>query len=241
MRNTNSFSDSLYTKEPLPADMQKRLIELAKQGSRTAQDELVTTNMRFIRMFASRYSKSDEYTVDELVSEGVSGLIKAIYRFDTSRDLTFMSYAVHWIRQEMSHFIRSKSRLIRQPENRQEDMGFIVFSIDKKVNKNEEEGDTLVDNIEQSMYESPDEAMSDSEISRQIDQLLNEIPQDEAMVVKYRYGLSGEIMSYEDIENATSIKRSRLKHMCEKGLNRIRKNIIFSPNKEELLQYLHRG
>ena len=50
MRNTKNCEDSLYLKNPLPADVQIKLVKLAQSGSKEAQDELVETNMRFVRM-----------------------------------------------------------------------------------------------------------------------------------------------------------------------------------------------
>lgn len=239
MRNTNICQDSLYLKEPLPANVQIKLVKLAREGSKEAQDELVATNLRFIRMIARRYSNSDEYELTELVNEGASGLIRAIYKFDIDRDITFMSYAVWWIKQAISAYVRSKSRLIRQPDNRQEDMGFTFASLDSPL-VSEEYGSifTLGDTIEQTMFSDPSEMVGSNEVLRHIDALLNEIPIDEATVIKHRFGLVGEIMTYDEISAFTNTKTGKLKHMLERGLRRIRKNITHSPNREELLQYL---
>ncbi len=239
MRNTKNCEDSLYLKNPLPADVQIKLVKLAQSGSKEAQDELVETNMRFVRMIVARYSRSDEYEVMDLVNEGVSGLIKAIYKFEFHRDVTFMSYAVWWIKQAISSYVRSKSRLIRQPDNRQEDMGFTFSSIDSQLTSDESgRSTTFGDTIEQTTFNDPDEIIGSNEISRHIETLLNEIPQDEAMILKFRFGIDGEIMDYSEISKLTKINTGRLKHMLERGLRRVRKNITFSPNREDLLQYL---
>lgn len=239
MRNTNICETALYLKEPLPSEIQIRLVQLAQEGSKKAQDELVETNMRFVRMIASRYSRSDEYEITDLVNEGASGLIKAIYKFDLSRDVTFMSYAVWWIKQSISAYVRSKSRLIRQPDNRQDDMGFTFASLDSKINSDSFGGiSTLGDTIIQTTFNDPDEIIGSNEISRHIETLLNEIPPEEALILKFRFGLAGEIMDYDEIAEVTNMKKSSLKHMLERGLRRVRMNITFSPNKEDLLQYL---
>lgn len=239
MRNTKNCEDSLYLKNPLPADVQIKLVKLAQSGSKEAQDELVETNMRFVRMIVARYSRSDEYEVMDLVNEGVSGLIKAIYKFEFHRDVTFMSYAVWWIKQAISSYVRSKSRLIRQPDNRQEDMGFTFSSIDSQLTFDESgRSTTFGDTIEQTTFNDPDEIIGSNEISRHIETLLNEIPQDEAMILKFRFGIDCEIMDYSEISKLTKINTGRLKHMLERGLRRVRKNITFSPNREDLLQYL---
>ncbi len=239
MRNkTSYFESNLYCKEPLPADVQKKLVDLAQAGSKKAQDELVETNLRFIRMIVSRYRISDEYETNDLLNEGVNGLIKAIYKFDTSRDNTFMSYAVWWIKQSISQYIQDKTRLIRQPANVKQDLGFILIPLHSPLHDDDGSSSTFEDLIEQTSFDDPSEIIGSNEISRSIEVLLNEIPPEEASVIRYRYGIDCEVMTYDEIEQLMKIKRARLRDLCERGLRRVRKNITFSPNREDLLQYI---
>lgn len=238
MRNTNSFSNVLYAKNPLHANTQKELVRLAQNGSKEAQDELVSTNLRFIRMIAGRYGICDEYEINELVSEGSAGLIKAIYRFDANRECTFMTYAVWWIKNSISSYIRGKSRLIRQPESNQKDLGYVMIPIHSPRFNEDGSSSTIEDLIEQTTFEDPSNIMDEKEISRYIDDLLRKIPYQQATVIRRRFGIDGDAMTYEELSKHMNINKEKLKTMCERGLREIRKYITFSPNREDLLQYI---
>jgi len=235
VRHTNRV-DSLLTRTPYNAQIQKELVRLAKLGSKEAQDELVVSNMRFVRLVANRYYSDESFTMEEMIAEGVSGLIEAIDRFDPLSPNTFMSYAVFWIRQAISKYHRDNRRFIRQPANKQQDLGIRVCNIDAPLN---EDGDyTIADTIEQSTFESPEDVLYRERVKVQIDEMLSCIPHDESQVIRYRYGLTGEILSYDEISSKMNMKTARLKALSERAVRRLRKNIQESPNRNDLLQYL---
>lgn len=235
MRNTNRVN-SLMTKNPYSAEFQKELVRLAKLGSKEAQDELVMSNMRFIRLVANRYIADDSFCREEMIAEGVSGLIEAIDRFDPLSPNTFMSYAVFWIRQAISKYNRDNRRFIRQPANKQQDLGISISNIDAPIGESADF--TVADTIEQETFESPEDVLYRASVKIQIDEMLACIPHEESQVIRYRFGLTGEVLSYDEISSKMNIKTARLKAMNERAVRRLRQNIQESPNRNDLLQYL---
>lgn len=89
----------------------------AAKGDKKAQEVLIRANLRFVVNVAKKYQNQGLPLVD-IISEGNIGLMNAIERFDVDRGYHFISYAVWWIRQAILKAICEKSRMIRLPLNR---------------------------------------------------------------------------------------------------------------------------
>ncbi len=93
------------------------LIRRAKEGDNTTKEKILRSNLRFVVNVAKKYRNRGLPFVD-LISEGNVGLIHAFERFDINRGFRFISYAVWWIRQAILKAVYEKSKMIRLPMNR---------------------------------------------------------------------------------------------------------------------------
>jgi RNA polymerase primary sigma factor len=120
--NADENTLSIYLKEinriPLlsRADEDKYARAAAK-GDQYAKDMLVKSNLRFVVNVAKKY-QNQGLPLSDLISEGNIGLINAIERYDVDKGFHFISYAVWWIRQAILKAVCEKSRMIRLPLNR---------------------------------------------------------------------------------------------------------------------------
>ncbi|MDR2182519.1 MAG: RNA polymerase sigma factor RpoD/SigA [Treponema sp.] len=89
----------------------------AAQGSMAARNRLVNANLRFVVNVAKKY-QGQGIPLEDLIGEGNFGLLNAIKRYDVDKGYHFISYAVWWIRQAILKAICEKSRMIRLPLNR---------------------------------------------------------------------------------------------------------------------------
>lgn len=89
----------------------------AKEGDKAARDKIVNANLRFVVNVAKKY-QNHGIELSDLISEGNIGLLTAIEKFDVSKGYHFISYAVWWIRQSILKAVCEKSRAIRLPLNR---------------------------------------------------------------------------------------------------------------------------
>ena len=122
MMNSDDNILSMYLKEinKIPLLTREEEVELATKsakGDKAAKDKIVQANLRFVVNVAKKYQNHGLDLVD-LISEGNIGLMTAIERFDVSKGYHFISYAVWWIRQAILKAICEKSRMIRLPLNR---------------------------------------------------------------------------------------------------------------------------
>jgi RNA polymerase primary sigma factor len=118
-KETESFNKYLRDVSGLDMINSQTEIELAKQikaGDIKAQDELVKANLRFVISVAKQYVGRG-LDIEDLVSEGNLGLIKAAQKFDETRGIKFISFAVWWIRQSILQSLADNSRQVRLPLN----------------------------------------------------------------------------------------------------------------------------
>lgn len=100
----------------ISADEETDLARRIRNGDRKALEKLINANLRFVVSVAKKY-QNQGLSLNDLISEGNLGLIKAAHRFDETRGFRFISFAVWWIRQNMLEAIASQSRMIRLPMN----------------------------------------------------------------------------------------------------------------------------
>jgi RNA polymerase primary sigma factor len=105
---------------PLPAEREKELARVIQdrfapeEKRKEAIDELVRANLRFVVYHAKGFHSPDVPFID-LINEGNIGLIQAAKRFDADRGVKFITYAVWWVRQAISHALAEQAGTIRIP------------------------------------------------------------------------------------------------------------------------------
>jgi len=94
-----------------------KLAKLIRKGEEEALDKLVRSNLRFVVSVAKKY-QSQGVPLSDLINEGNLGLIRAAHKFDETKGIKFISYAVWWIRQAILQALAEQSRIVRVPLNR---------------------------------------------------------------------------------------------------------------------------
>ncbi|MCG8571182.1 MAG: RNA polymerase sigma factor RpoD/SigA [Spirochaetes bacterium] len=124
--NSLSYYLNEISKIPLLTREEEEDLALrAKNGDRYAKERLVKSNLRFVVSVAKQY-RNQGIPLSDLINEGNIGLLTAIDKFDVTMGYHFISYAVWWIRQAILKAICEKSRLIRLPLNRANELIQIV-------------------------------------------------------------------------------------------------------------------
>jgi RNA polymerase primary sigma factor len=111
-----------YLKEisAYPLLSREQEIELAakiKEGCEDSLSKLVRSNLRFVVSVAKKY-QNQGVALGDLINEGNLGLIRAAHKFDETKGIKFISYAVWWIRQAILQALAEQSRIVRVPLNR---------------------------------------------------------------------------------------------------------------------------
>ena len=93
-------------------DEEVRLAQEIRAGDQEALDKLVRSNLRFVVSVAKKY-QNQGVSLSDLINEGNLGLIRAAHKFDETKGIKFISYAVWWIRQAILQALAEQSRIVR--------------------------------------------------------------------------------------------------------------------------------
>jgi RNA polymerase primary sigma factor len=131
LKETQSLKAYLDSVSSIPMIAQEKEIELAgriKEGSQEALDELVCANLRFVISVAKKFQHQG-LSLEDLISEGNLGLIRAAHKFEAERGFKFITCALWWVRQAIVESITMNGKAIRLPLSRIKDMAKVRKAI----------------------------------------------------------------------------------------------------------------
>ena len=166
--------------KPLDKDTEKELLLKAKNGDENAQKCILEANVRFVFDVAKRY-KNKGVPLTELIAEGNMGLIKAIEKFDTDRDVKFITYGVWWVRNYMCDLIERKKN-----EQKMLEYGDGISSTIRGNPQLFDEEDTY--EFQEEMDEA-DEVYEENDTYNMLDRLISSINQKERDVIIAYFGI----------------------------------------------------
>ncbi len=224
---------------PLSRSEINALAVLAKAGNVKARDKIVLSHYRFLVRVASLYAGRG-VLMEDLISEGQIGLIRATETYDIERGLAFCSYAVWWIRASITKLITQQSLSIRVPANFYINGDGPSHGHDYKHGLSEEErkekNKARINKKREAISairgssplrldgdygnaliskEPPADAITETRLNRKrLEQILSEIPVRDADVLRRRFGIRmGETESLADIGNSLGVSRERVRQI----------------------------
>lgn len=201
---------------PLSQNEEKDCLDRLKNGDKSAKDELVLRNMRLVAHVAKKYQSGEE-EIEDLISIGTIGLLKAVSTFDFDYGNRFATYAIRCIENELlMHFRRTK-------KTKMEVSLFEPIGTDKEGKQIHLMEVLLVDDVD---------VAKQMEMHRDIDMLklhLDEVlTKREALIIKKRYGLCGEEeLTQREIAKKLGISRSYVSRIEKRALEKL-KNLLVS-------------
>ena len=98
----------------LTREAEVALAASARQGDEDALNRLICSNLRFVVSVAKKY-RHQGVALEDLINAGNLGLMRAARKFDETRGIKFISYAVWWVRQAILEAMAEQSRIVRVP------------------------------------------------------------------------------------------------------------------------------
>lgn len=191
---------------PLDPQQERQALEALSRGSTEARDLLITHNLRLVVYIAKKF-ETPSAGIEDMISIGTIGLIKAVDTFDPARASKFASYASRCIENEL----RMELRKIRREG--------AAVSLQEPLESGSGQL-TLADTL-------PDDTVMEDDCERRADaarlrRLVDTLPARERALLRLRYGLGGERpATQQQTADKLGISRSYVSRLEKRALTRL--------------------
>ena len=184
-----------------------------KEGSLEAKHTLIERNMRLVAHVAKKYQNVEE-ELEDMISIGTIGLIKAIGTYDDSRGSRLATYAARCIDNEMLMYLRSKRKNVRE------------VSLYEPIGT-DKEGNQI--NLFDIMESDEPDVVEQMEYGKNVKRLYELLPQvltgREQEILCKHYGLKGEIpRTQREIARQLNISRSYVSRIEKKAIEKLQRS-----------------
>lgn len=195
---------------PLSKDEEEIALNEYKLGSIEARNKLIEHNLRLVVYVAKRY-ESNLYNLEDLISIGTLGLIKAISTFKADKNIKLATYASRCIDNEILMFLRKKTRM------RQE------VSLDEPLNRDKEGNELLIADILATEENEVVKSMYDEETKDSLREEIAKLRPRERQILSLRFGLDGqEELTQKEVAEFLGISQSYISRLEKKILKKLK-------------------
>jgi RNA polymerase primary sigma factor len=217
----------------LDRDTETALATKALAGDTKAQKRLVECNLRFAVQVAKQYQGMG-LELEDLIGFANLGLFEAAKRFDPTRGVKFISFAVWYVRAELQKCLNDKSRVVRIPSHKTmtEGKDFSTLSTSSKVG-DDEDSETYADRYLSGEQAKPKHEVTD--LKELLNAALNNLKPKQRDAVKMFYGIDRDYaMHMEHIAEELNVTGERARQLIRQGEKALKgvKGI------DKLMQYL---
>lgn len=197
--------------KPLNAMEEKYYLSEYKEGNNEARKILIERNLRLVAHVAKKYQFVDE-EIEDMISIGTIGLIKAISTFDCTKGIKLATYAARCIDNELLMFLRNKKKTSKDVS--------LYEPIGTDKEGNEISLLDIVEKEEEDIVENYETNINIQKMFELIDKVLT--PREKYIIVK-RYGLrNNKEVTQREIANQLKISRSYVSRIEKKALKKLR-------------------
>lgn len=199
--------------EPLDYDEELLLLEEIQKGSKVARDRLIEHNIRLVVYIAKKFENSG-MELDDLISIGAIGLIKAVKTYSLGKNIKLATYASRCIENEILMQLRKNTRIKNE------------VSLDEPLSSDGDGNELLLADIlpvEEDTVSKGVEMSADKQI---LFNVLRKLDVREQKIMIYRFGLNGEDeKTQKEVADIMGISQSYISRIEKKILNKIKKKL----------------
>ena len=201
--------------QPLSAREERECLKRYKEGDQEAREILINRNMRLVAHVIKKY-QSPDYEMEDLLSVGTIGLIKAVNTFDTNKGSRLATYAAKCVENEILMLFRAGKKFSRE------------ISIYDPIGT-DKDGETvsLLDILEAEGKEALEQVILKQDIRMLYEAYEQNLKDTEKTVIRMRYGLFGSREhTQREIADEMGISRSYVSRIEKRAIEKLKAGFL---------------
>ena len=210
IKSLNAYMSEISEGELLTDEQEKILAEQIQKGNKYALNELTSANLRYVVKVAKQYTGRG-VALEDLISEGNIGLMRAAEKFDPARGKRFVTFAAPFIRKSIEEAI-DKQEGSSQP-----------ISVDEPIPLGSQNNFSLLNVLEDKDAPRADQHTEQEALILELKKVIDVLDEREQTVIKYFFGIECDHLTMAEIATTMGIKRERVRQIRDKAVRKLRK------------------
>ena len=199
---------------PLTSKVEKELLERLMKKDAEAKNILVERNLRLVVYIAKKFENSG-VNIEDLISIGTIGLMKAINSFNVEKNIKLATYASRCIENEILMYLRKNNKIKTE------------VSIDEPINTDSEGNDLSLADILGTDNDSIFKSVEDSDNKKVLEVAIKKLDDREKTIMQLRYGFNGyDELTQKEVADKLGISQSYISRIEKKVINNLKKNFM---------------
>lgn len=201
-------------KAPLKSHEEKDALERLQDGDEEARDLLIEHNLRLVVYVAKKYDSIQNGSIEDLISIGTIGLVKAVNTFKMDKNIKLATYASRCIENEILMFLRKNNKL------RQE------ISLDEPLNVDYDGNELLLSDIIGTDKDIVQDEIEYNDQKEKFYHAFHHLNPREQEILMMRYGLIGhDELTQKDVAEVLGISQSYISRLEKKIIKKLRNKL----------------
>ena len=198
---------------PLTKEEEQKVFELMDTDFEKAREELIVHNLRLVVYIAKKF-ESTGTNLEDLISIGTIGLIKAVNTFSKEKNIKLATYASRCIENEILMFLRKSSQYKHE------------ISIDEPLNVDWDGNELLLSDVLGTDNDVVNINIENETEQQVLRKLVEELPERERIIMEMRFGLKdGRELTQKEAADKIGISQSYISRLEKKIIKRLRKDL----------------
>ena len=198
---------------PLTKEEEQKIFDLMDENFEKAREELIIHNLRLVVYIAKKFEGTG-IGLEDLISIGTIGLIKAVNTFSKEKNIKLATYASRCIENEILMFLRKTSQYKHE------------VSIDEPLNVDLDGNELLLSDVLGTDNDVVNENIENEVEQQLLRNLVTALPERERTIMEMRFGLiNGVEMTQKDVADEIGISQSYISRLEKKIIKRLRKDL----------------